>query len=236
MAIVALCMPSYLRFGCMFVLLAICTGCSTDLMRTIDPEQPILLSKDVGIIVGSITGMQAEHYWELGAIPYGKSDGPISGWIESGSKMTNAFWHEHMLIPGKAKPDPGLEAVTGRVFALSLPAGSYALFPTGVKYKNPFVAIEPATFDVNPREIKYIGRIQFQACLYEPKNRRVWRGYINASVPSIMDMWAIDRELLLVKYPELSKFEIVNSTVDDRNWQGLADELESKIETNCRQY
>lgn len=229
-------MPAYLKLGCMVALLAISTGCSTDLMRTIDPEQPILLSKDVGIIVGSITGMQAEHYWELGAIPYGKSDGPISGWIESGSKMTNAFWHEHTLIPGKSKPDPGLEAVTGRIFALSLPVGSYALFPTGVKYKSPFVAIEPARFEVNPGEIKYIGRIQFQACLYEPKNRRVWRGYINASVPSIMDMWVIDREFLLIKYPELSKFEIVNSTIDDRNWQGLANELESKIETNCRHY
>ena len=51
-------MPAYLKLGCMVALLAISTGCSTDLMRTIDPEQPILLSKDFGIIVGSITGMQ----------------------------------------------------------------------------------------------------------------------------------------------------------------------------------
>lgn len=216
------------------LLIALSTGCSTELMRTIDPEKPLPGGRDIGIIVGSITGVTAKHYWSIGQVPYGKKDGSVSGWFESASKMTNAFWYEHSMTPGYPGPDPGLEDVIGRVFAVSLPAGKYALFPSGVKYKNPLVTITPAEFEVTPGIVKYIGRIHLHGCIYTPRNRRVWRGYINASVPTIEDMWDTDRVLLFKKYPELKKSEILLSLISDRAWQGLGAILESTMETNCQ--
>lgn len=216
------------------ILIALSAGCSTELMRTIDPEKPLPTDRDTGIIVGSITGVTAWHYWTIGQVPYAKIDGTVSGWFESASKMTNAFWHKHSVVPGYPGPDPGLEDVIGRVFAVSLPVGKYELFPSGEQYKNQLVDITPAEFEVIPGAVKYIGRIELHGCVYTPRNRRTWRGYINASVPTIMDMWDMDRVLLLNKYPELKKQEVIVSIIDDRAWQGLGAELESKMETNCR--
>ena len=227
-------MLTYLRLGCVVVLLVIFTGCSTDQMRTIDPVRPIVMDENTGMIVGSITGLTYEHCWAVGAVPYGKVGGAVSGWLESGSKMTNAFWIEHSMTPGMPGPDPGLEDVIGRVFAVTLPAGSYALFPSGVNNKDPLITIEPAQFEVKAGEIKYIGRIQLQACLFTPRVPRIHRGFINASIPSIKDMWEQDKITLHRKYPELTRFGIVISPIDDKQWHGLIDVVESKMETNCR--
>lgn len=214
--------------------IALSAGCSTELMRTIDPNKPLPTGRDIGIIVGSITGVTAKHYWTIGQVPYEKIDGSVSGWFESASKMSNAFWHEHSMTPGYPGPDSGLEDVLGRVFAVSLPAGKYALFPSGVKHKDPLVTISPAQFEVTPGVVKYIGRIQLHGCVYTPRNRRAWRGYINASTPTIADMWDIDSLLLYKKYPELKKREIVLSLIDDHAWKGLGAILESQMETTCR--
>lgn len=215
------------------VLTVLAAGCTTERMRTVAPDKPLPLDHDAGIIVGSITGVTAEHYWAISHVPYAKEDGSVTGWFESASKMTNAFWFRHSMTPGYAGPDPGLEDVLGRVFAVSLPPGKYALFPPGATYENQPVPITPAPFEVIAGVVKYIGRIQLHGCVYTPKNKRVWRGYINASYPSIRDTWEIDSVLLSRKYPDLEKQEVVISIIDDHAWRGLAPILESAIETDC---
>lgn len=216
------------------MLAALSAGCSMQQMQTLDPEQPLPTGQDIGIVVGSITGVTAEHYWEVGMVPYASKDGAVSGWFASASKLTHAFWHEHSMTPGYPGPDPGLEAVIGRVFAVALPAGSYQLFPAGKWHEGTPVAISPATFEVVAGAVQYISRIELSGCVYHPKNRRTWRGFINASVPAVVDKWDVDRQLLYAKYPQLRSREISLTVIDASAWQGRAARLESSMETDCQ--
>lgn len=227
-------MPTRTGIQLTLLLASLSAGCSTDLMQTIDPARPLPSGPDTGIVVGSITGVTVEHYWSVGAVPYAKEDGAVAGWFESGSKMTNAFWHKHSMTPGHPGPDPGLEDVLGRVFAVALPAGRYALFPAGRQYEDSPIAISPAAFEVVAGAVQYIGRIELGGCVYHPKNRRSWRGFINAAVPGIVDSWAVDREVLYGKYPQLQGREIVMALIDDSAWQGRAALLEASMETDCQ--
>jgi len=225
-------LPWYTGFYAALVLF--CGGCSLERMKVISPDAPLPLNSESGVVVGSITAVTAEHYWEIGAVTYERADGSVSGWIESASRTTNAFWFKHSMTPGYPGPDAGLEREIGRVFAIVLPAGRYALYPSGTHNYEPFIAIAPAAFEVLPRQVIYIGRIQLRGCIYTPSNKRAWRAYINASVPAIEDHWDTDRELLLRKYPALNEHAVVLSLIDDQVWEGLEVSLESKLETRCR--
>ena len=43
-----------------------------DPVNNIDPEQPVTLGPDEGLIVGTVTAPMVQHYWEVSSVHYRK--------------------------------------------------------------------------------------------------------------------------------------------------------------------
>jgi hypothetical protein len=140
---------SYLCAG-VFLLLQ---GCLFPGMHSINPDQPLALSPNTGLIVGSVTAPKVMHYWEISHFRYRHLEQSTAGVLESASPTANLLWmKDKPLQPGGTGPDAGLEQQLGRLFAVELPAGRYEIYgldtPGLLLFQMP-----PVLFEVRAGEI-----------------------------------------------------------------------------------
>lgn len=231
---------SHLIFLLSGIALILLQACSLDPVRNIDPDRPVTLSPGMGMIVGSVTAPRIGHYWEISHFQYRRLGESYSGTLQSASPSSNALWiKNHPVQPGGTVPDPGLEQQLGRLFAVELPAGVYEIFQLDMNmgrwnYSNSglLMYMQPVRFEVRLGEILYIGNLHVRYCLYKP-DRRVYRGYVNAGIPSIRDEAQRDLPLLLRKFPVLAGSNIVPAVIDDTAWEELEKTGLPTLETEC---
>lgn len=187
------------------------------------------------MIVGSVTAPRVLHYWEISHFRYRKLGESKSGVLESASPTSNAFWIKDQPIqPGGTGPDPGLEQQLGRLFAVELAAGAYEIFQLDVN-RRLLIHMQPVRFEVQAGEILYIGNLHVHYCLYKP-DRRVYRSYVNAGIPSVRDEAQRDLPLLIRKFPALTGASILPAVIDDNAWQELEKTGLPSLETECCVY
>jgi len=223
--------------GAIFLLISIAVfllqACSSNPVKSIDSNQPITLSPGTGMIVGSVTAPRVMHYWEKSNFRYRKLGESKSGSLESATPTSDFLWiKDHPIQPGGLGPDPGLEAQLGRLFAVKLAAGTYEIYRLDKK-SGLLIHMQPVRFEVRGGEILYIGNLHVRFCLYKP-DRRVYRGYINAGIPSVRDESQRDLPLLLQKFPALAGMNIMQTVIDDYAWRGLENTGLPSVETDCR--
>jgi len=215
-------------------------ACSLDPVRNIDPERPITLSPGTGMVAGSVTAPRVWHYWEISHFRYRKLGESYSGTLQSASPGSNALWiKNHPVQPGGTVPDPGLEQQLGRLFAVELPAGTYEIFQLDMNMgrwlssdHGLLIHMQPVRFEVRSGEILYIGNLHVRFCQYSP-DRRVYRGRVNAGIPSVRDEAQRDLPLLLRKFPALKGSNILPAVIDDTAWQELEKTGLPATETEC---
>jgi len=206
-----------LLFG---VSLPLLNACSFGHAKDLDPNQPLLLAPETGLIVGSVTAPKVQHYWDISRFRYRKLDDSKSGVLESASPTTDFLWKKGLTVqPGGTGPDPGLEDQLGRVFAVELSAGTYEIYQLDGS-KGLLTHMQPARFVVRPGEIRYLGNLHVRYCLYKP-HHRVYRSYVNAGIPSVRDEGQRDLPLLRRKFPALAGSSILTAVIDDSAWQEL---------------
>lgn len=207
-------------------------ACSFDPVRNIDPNLPVTLSQETGMIVGSVTAPRVEHYWEVSHFHYRKLGDSKSDVLESASPTANFLWMKDRPIqPAGTGPDPGLEQQLGRLFAVELAAGTYEIY----QLDSPgivLIRMPPVRFEVRSGEIVYIGNLHVRYCIYTP-DRRAYRGRINGGIPSVRDEAQRDLPLLARKFPALAGKKIQPAIIDDAAWQGLEKTGLPSLETRC---
>jgi len=226
----------YLFFLLFGIALSLLHGCSfyglLDAVDNINPNQPITLTPGTGMIVGSVTAPRVGQYWEISRFRYRKPGESESGVLESASPISNALWIKGQpVLPGWTVPDPGLEQQLGRLFAVELAAGTYEIFQLDSN-RRLLIHMQPLRFEVQAGEILYLGNLHVRYCLYKP-DRRVFRSYVNAGIPSVRDEAQRDLPLLLRKFPALTGSNILPAVIDDKVWQELEKTGLPSLETEC---
>lgn len=214
------------------IALCLLQACSLDQVKNIDPSQQITLSPGTGMIVGSVTAPKVEHYWDIIHFRYRKLGDSKSGVLESASPVANFLWMKDRPVqPGGIGPDPGLEQQLGRLFAVELVAGTYEIYQLdapGIL----LIHMRPLRFEVRSGEILYLGNLHVRNCLYTP-DRRAYRSYVNAGIPSVRNEAQRDLPLLTRKYPALTGTNIIPAVIDDNAWQELEKTGLPSLETRC---
>jgi len=206
-----------LLFGMSLALLNACAlGKNTD----IDPGRPVMPAKETGLVVGSVTAPMVQHYWDISRFRYRMLGKAESGALESASPTADFLWIKGLAIqPGGTGPEPGLEEELGRLFAVELETGIYEIYQLDGN-NGPLMQMQPARFMVQPGEILYLGNLHVRYCLYKP-DRRVYRSYVSAGIPSVRDEAQRDLPLLRRKFPALARSKILPAVIDDSAWQEL---------------
>lgn len=223
--------------SCLVVLLlgaslSLLNACSFGQAKDIDPNQPVKPNPQTGIIVGSVTAPMVQHYWDISHFRYRKTGESKSGVLESASPTSDFLWiRGHAIQPGGTGPDPGLEHQLGRVFAVELMAGTYEIYQLDGNNRL-LTQMQPARFVVRPGEIQYLGNLHVRYCLYKP-DRRVYRSYVSAGIPSVRDESTRDLPLLRRKFPALSASDILPAVIDDSVWQELQKTENHPPDTEC---
>ena len=190
-----------------------------DPVNNIDPEQPVTLGPDEGLIVGTVTAPMVQHYWEVSSVHYRRQGESAYGQLKSASPVSDAFGRKDRPVePGGTGPDWGLKGSLGRAFAIRLPAGGYEVFR--IVYGHSSLELPPATFEVRAGEIVYLGNLNVQYCLYAPP-KRTYRGHVHGAIPNVRDRVRSDLPLLMRKFPVLEELPISTSIIDDQRWRGL---------------
>jgi hypothetical protein len=208
-------------------------ACSPNLVKNIDPDQPLFLSPGAGLITGSVTAPKVFHYWVVARFRYRQLDQSESRLLESATPTSNFLWIEDLPIQASASgPDPGLEQELGRLFAVELPAGTYEIYQLESEGEL-LIHMPPVRFEVRAGEISYLGNLNVRNCLYRP-DQRVYRGYVNAGIPSVRDESQRDLPLLMRKFPALTGASIIPAVIDDAVWQDLENTGLPSSETQCQ--
>lgn len=83
-----------------------------------------------------------------------------------------------------------------------------------------------------PGEILYLGNLHVRYCLYKP-DRRVYRSYVTAGIPSVRDEAQRDLPLLRHKFPALGGSHILPALIDDSAWQEAQETELRQLEMEC---
>lgn len=133
-------------------------------------------------------------------------------------RVTNAqLGLRHLMAPDA---DRGLEPVHGKLFALSVPPGTYELQKVTLWFQATVEATvsTPPQVTVAAGEVVYVGNLEVENCYSEyvrPDGQRV-RETVVGGFPTVNDRGARDLILLRETYPALRDVSIESRVLDDR--------------------
>jgi hypothetical protein len=180
--------------------------------KNISPDEPLLPLGDDGVIVGSITAPLVGYKGEVMLFEYAAEDGESEGYLTSGSR-----WRNWYMDAGLEPFDPGLEAQLGRMFAVRLPSGTFAIKDVWMHSRTPRV-YAPATFVVLPGEVTYIGNFDVDFCVGPVTSHR-WNA-IGFRL-SLLDEEARDLPLVRKRFPRVHALPIKKRLLDAHGWPAI---------------
>ena len=207
------------------------SGCAFN-TSSVDKDFALTPEADAGLIIGSATLGEGSH-WSPASFRFHFSKVEKTGLFGGkDSGFISAFPYNSIMR--RTEPSD-FKTATGTVFAISLAPGDYVFdnwdLDNGETASIHPVNPKPLTFTVRKGEATYIGNLHMHL-LRGRYQRGV--GFIGSGKPAILDQSARDIPLILERYPNIERQDIIVRIIDDRPWGGKGPP--SRVEAQLTNY